>query len=98
MIPSLLHAVLRQELAFNINKFRTSDNVVEYNEEELCNALSEVLQNEQLSKKLGGNGQKFVEEEFGWDKGFEKLYEAIVSENRTEKLPGPESNSATSRS
>jgi glycosyltransferase involved in cell wall biosynthesis len=65
--------------------------VVESNEEELCNALREVLQNEQLSEKLGSNGEKLVKEEFGWDKGIlrlEKLYEAIVSENGTENIAG----------
>jgi glycosyltransferase involved in cell wall biosynthesis len=56
--------------------------VVESNEEELYNALSEVLQNEQLSKKLGSNGEKLVEKEFGWDKDIltlEKLYEAVIA-------------------
>jgi glycosyltransferase involved in cell wall biosynthesis len=63
--------------------------VVESNEEELCNALSEVLQNGQLSKKLGSNGKKLVEKEFGSDKGIsrlEKLYEACISENGTENI------------
>ena len=65
--------------------------VVECNEEELCNALGEVLQNEQLSKKLGSNGQKLIEKEFGWDEGIlrlEKLYEAIASENGAENIVG----------
>ncbi len=65
--------------------------VVKCDEEELCNALSEVLQNEQLSKKLGINGEKLVEKEFGWDKGIlrlEKLYEAVVRENGIENIAG----------
>ena len=65
--------------------------VVKCNEQELYNALREVLQNEQLSKKLGSNGEKLVEEEFGLDKGIlrlEKLYEAVVSENGGENIAG----------
>jgi glycosyltransferase involved in cell wall biosynthesis len=65
--------------------------VVECNEEGLFGALSEILQNEQLSKKLGSNGKKLVEQEFGLDKSIlrlEKLYEDVVSENDTENITG----------
>jgi glycosyltransferase involved in cell wall biosynthesis len=65
--------------------------IVESNEEELCNALSDVLQNEQLSRKLGSNGKTLVEKEFGWDKGIlqlEELYEAVISGNCTENIAG----------
>lgn len=65
--------------------------VVECNEEGLFGALSEILQNEQLSKKLGSNGKKLVEQEFGLDKSIlrlEKLYEDVVSENGTENITG----------
>jgi glycosyltransferase involved in cell wall biosynthesis len=55
--------------------------VIRYDLMELCNALKAILQNEQLSKRLGDNGKKLVNEEFGWDTGIlqlEELYETVV--------------------
>jgi glycosyltransferase involved in cell wall biosynthesis len=55
--------------------------VIGYDQTELCNALKAILQNEQLSKRLGDNGKKLISKEFGWNKGIlqlEELYEAIA--------------------
>lgn len=60
--------------------------IIEFDEEQLCDALHAVLGNERLSKTLGNSGKKLVREQFDWDKGillYEKLYEAVVSENHT---------------
>lgn len=65
--------------------------VIRYDQMELCDALKAILQNEQLSKRLGDNGKKLISKEFGWDKGIlqlEKLYEAVVNENGTENIAG----------
>ncbi|MGA3198636.1 MAG: glycosyltransferase [Halobacteriota archaeon] len=55
--------------------------VIRYDQIELCNALKGILENEQLSQRLGDNGKKLVNKEFGWDKGvlqLEELYETIA--------------------
>jgi glycosyltransferase involved in cell wall biosynthesis len=55
--------------------------IIEYDEEELRGALVTLLQNERLRKKLGNNGRRLVQNEFGWDKGIlrvEELYETVA--------------------
>lgn len=60
--------------------------IIEFDEEQLCDALHAVLGNERLSKTLGNSGKKLIREQFDWDEGilrFERLYEAVVSDNHT---------------
>jgi glycosyltransferase involved in cell wall biosynthesis len=61
--------------------------IIEFDEEQLCDALHAVLRNERLSKILGNRGKKLIREQFGWDKGvlrLEELYKTVVNENAAE--------------
>ena len=56
--------------------------VVEYDKDQLQDALFKILSNEELRKKLGAESKKFVRENFSWDKIVKKteaLYETILT-------------------
>ena len=55
--------------------------VVEYDKEELRNALFKVLNDEGLRRRFGEEGKKLVMEEFGWDRiilDIEKVYNEVI--------------------
>jgi glycosyltransferase involved in cell wall biosynthesis len=53
--------------------------VVEYDKDQLRDAIIEVLSDDNLRKKFGKEGRKLVREEFGWDKVVRKVEEIYES-------------------
>ena len=56
--------------------------VVEYNKDQLRDAMFKILRDEGLRKRFGEEGKRLVKEEFEWDKTVKKLeriYEAIAA-------------------
>ena len=55
--------------------------VVEYNKEQLQDAMSKILSDEGLMRRFGEEGKRLVRNEFGWDKvvkKIEKFYEDCI--------------------
>jgi glycosyltransferase involved in cell wall biosynthesis len=56
--------------------------VVEYDENQLQDAIFKILSDEELRKRLGAEGRKLVREEFNWDRvvgKIERLYETVLA-------------------
>jgi glycosyltransferase involved in cell wall biosynthesis len=56
--------------------------VVEYNEDQLRDAISKIISNEELRKKIGAESKKLVRKEFSWEKvvgKIEALYKTMLT-------------------
>jgi len=56
--------------------------VVEYDEDQLQDAIIKILSDEELKRRFGMEGKRLVEEEFGWDlivKTIEGIYETVLA-------------------
>jgi glycosyltransferase involved in cell wall biosynthesis len=56
--------------------------VVDFDEDQLANAIFEIVNNEKLKEKLGANGSKLMKDMFSWDniaRKTEEFYETIIA-------------------
>ena len=61
--------------------------VVEYNKDQLRDAIIEVLNNEELRMKMGDEGRKLVKKYFSWNeiiKRVEKIYTEVIDGNQSD--------------
>lgn len=63
--------------------------VVNFDEDQLADAIFEILSNEKLRERLGANGSKLVKDKFSWDKiatKTEELYETILAKEPAQDI------------